>query len=217
MSPSSEYGERGAVLLQRLVPAEIAHALAHQLAQKVARQGAQLLVPPSIGNKPCYELYGYQWPLLVTFLWGMTPRIAELVGRELLPTYCYFRTYQAGDVCRVHSDRPACEHSLSLTLAYADDRPWALAVADHPVDDARRKTDRGDPDFGDEPYSEHPMLPGDGVLYRGYDYRHGRPSGNPNRWSAHLFMHWISRDGPFAEDAFDRQPLLGPVDFRFPG
>nr|WP_218821370.1 hypothetical protein [Sphingomonas laterariae] len=51
------------------------------------------------------------------------------------------------------------------------------------------------------------MQPGDGVLYRGIDLRHGRTQPNPNQWSAHLFLFWVERDGPFAQHAFDAQRL----------
>ena len=216
MSASSAYKAGGADLIEGLLSPEVAVAMAHQISIGIAQGGARWLVPPSIGNKPCYEVSCMEWPVLLTFLWGITPKIEEIAGVRLLPTYSYFRTYQRGDVCRIHADRPACEHSLSLTLAYADNIPWALAVADKPVADDKRQTVRGDDDFGDEAYSDYAMKPGDAVIYRGYDYRHGRTLPNPNRWSAHLFMHWVDRDGPYRDQLFDGKPMIGPVDFRFP-
>ncbi len=217
MSVAETYRSRGASLLEGLFQPEVMSAMASQLAMGVKQSGQQFLAPPSLGNSHCYEVYCYHWPVLLTFLWGLTPKIEEIVGKSLLPTYSYFRTYQHGDVCRVHFDRPACEHSLSLTLAYSDAIAWPLAVALQPVDMERHPTRTGgDPDFGSEPYAELPMAPGDGVLYRGLDHRHGRIRPNPNRWSAHLFMHWVDRHGPHAEQAFDRRPVLGEVDFQFP-
>jgi hypothetical protein len=216
MNASMNYRNASAALLQGLLSPEVAAALAHQISLGVAGEGSGLLVPPSIGNKVCYEVYCFQWPVLLTFLWGLTPKIEEVAGVPLLPTYSYFRTYQHGDICRIHADRPACEHSLSLTLAYADEIPWALAVADTKVSDDKRRTLRGDEDFGAESYREFAMAPGDAVLYRGTDYRHGRLAPNPNRWSAHLFMHWVERDGPHRDQLFDGKPMLGPTDFKFP-
>jgi hypothetical protein len=40
-------------------------------------------------------------------------------------------------------------------------------------------------------------------MYRGVNHRHGRIEPNPNRWSAHLFLHWVDANGPFADQAFD--------------
>ena len=51
------------------------------------------------------------------------------------------------------------------------------------------------------------MRPGDGVLYQGTHHRHGRLTPNPNSWSAHLFLHWIDRNGDYAAEAFDRPAL----------
>jgi hypothetical protein len=56
-------------------------------------------------------------------------------------------------------------------------------------------------------------VPGDAVLYQGVHHHHGRTTPNPNRWSAHLFLHWVERDGAFAGDAFDKQPPPMTVDF----
>ena len=56
---------------------------------------------------------------------------------------------------------------------------------------------------------------GDAVAYRGVDHRHGRTTPNPNRWSAHLFLHWVDPDGPQRGEAFDRKGVPQPVDFTF--
>lgn len=213
---TTSYQDSSAVLLQGLFSPELTAAYATFIGRRVAN-APSARVPPSIGNKICYEVSGAQWPALMTFLWGLTPKIEAATGVQLLPTYCYFRTYQQGDICRVHADRPACEHSLSLTLAYSNGIPWALAVADSKVSDELRHTVRGDEDFGNEQYSEFPMSPGDAVLYRGTEYRHGRLAPNPNRWSAHIFMHWVDRNGPHRDQAFDGERINGQVDYKFPG
>ena len=59
------------------------------------------------------------------------------------------------------------------------------------------------------------MKPGDGVLYQGTHHRHGRTTPNPNGWSAHLFLHWVDRDGPYATFAHDSRPVPPPVNFSF--
>jgi hypothetical protein len=38
---------------------------------------------------------------------------------------------------------------------------------------------------------------------------------NPNRWSAHLFLHWVERDGPYAEHAFEGADPEGAVKVNF--
>ena len=162
--------------------------------------------------QPALEIYGPQYKPMLSFLWGMTPMMSALTQRELLPTFCYFRVYRKGDICRVHSDRPACEHSLSMTLAYSDGVPWALEFASERVNaqgPIEPSFARGAPDAGVM------MAPGDAVLYQGFNYRHGRTTPNPNRWSAHIFMHWVDGEGQFKHQAFDSEPAATRPDFGY--
>ncbi|SEN56792.1 hypothetical protein SAMN05192583_3088 [Sphingomonas gellani] len=202
----ASYHSDGYALLDRLFPPEVLLTFYNRMQADLQRAGKPLGSFTAQGpllRRQAIEVYGYAYPPMLGLLWGLTPRIALATGREVLPTYAYFRAYQQGDVCRVHHDRFACEHSLSLTIAYGDDKPWALSV----------ETQRSEPnasvadDFGGNPYGSMAMKPGDGVLYQGVHHRHGRLEPNPNSWSAHLFLHWVDRNGPYAEHAFDRPAM----------
>jgi hypothetical protein len=193
--------------LPGLIPREVGVAFLARLKADLAGQGLtfdRLLQPSQLLRTPAAEIYSHHYVPLAGFHWGMTPMIAGLIGEDLLPSYAYFRLYRQGDICRVHCDRYACEHSLSLSLAYADDLPWALEVATVRDDKPRQRSDE---QFAPEEQPEATaMLPGDGVLYQGVHHHHARTAPNPNRWSAHLFLHWVSRDGPYGDHAFDGQP-----------
>ncbi|HYE29168.1 MAG TPA: hypothetical protein VEA61_13190 [Allosphingosinicella sp.] len=214
MNVIGRYHDEGYAHLQGLVPAEVAGAFLQSLKQDMgpgsiplSRAGA----PVNLLNRPAFEVYGHHYKPMLHFLWGLTPIVAEVVGRPLLPTYDYLRIYRAGDVCRVHSDRYSCEHSLSLTLGYSDGRVWELEI-----ERARSEPSaRVEPDFGDAPHSAVALEVGDALLYQGVHHRHGRTRPNPNRWSAHLFLHWVDRDGPYSGHAFDGQIKPAPVDFTF--
>ncbi len=211
---AGDYRSDGYRLMQRLVPAEVAKGLLARMKVDFARQKVNLARLHKQGpllSGPAVEIYGYHYPMFVAFHWGLTAAVQDVVGMPLLPTYCYFRIYRQGDICRVHGDRPACEHSLSLTLGYADGEVWPLEVARKPI---AEPYERADPAFTvEEDAVAVPMEPGDGVLYRGVHHHHGRTMPNPNRWSAHLFLHWVERDGRFAHEAFDKQALPDSVEF----
>lgn len=215
MNVEGDYQSNGYATLRGLVPPEVADVFLRRLKRDMesARIPMQQFAQTSeILSKNAVEIYGYQYRPMIQFLWGMTPAIREATGRDLLPTYNYFRLYQRGDICRVHSDRASCEHSLSLTLAYSDGEPWALNIGTERIDDTQPIEDG----FGDKPFASIAMQPGDAVLYKGYDLRHGRVDPNPNRWSAHMFLHWVDRDGPQKHHAFDqREPMDGALDFQF--
>ena len=135
----------------------------------------------------------------------------QLVGRELLPTYDYLRIYREGDVCRVHHDRPSCEHSISLALDYSDGVAWPIEVERQ----ASNPSSRVDENFGESGFASIALEVGDALLYQGVTHRHGRTSANPNGWSAHLFLHWVDAEGPYRDHAFDRRPRPPQVQFEF--
>lgn len=208
------YWDQGYVHLPGLIPAEVARGMLVRMKSDFAGQGIdvnRLSKEGPLLARPAVEIYGYHYPMFAAFHWGLTATVEGLTGKALLPSYCYFRIYRQGDICRVHGDRPACEHSLSLTLGYADGLPWALELARRPIDEPYERADTA---FApDEDMAGVAMAAGDAVLYQGVHHHHGRTTPNPNRWSAHLFLHWVDRDGPFAAEAFDRQQVPGAVEF----
>jgi hypothetical protein len=183
-----------------------------------AAQGVanRFISKPGVNRHASYEFHSSQFPPLLGFHWGMSAIVSEIAQRRLAPSYAFFRAYQAGDVLRVHSDRPSCDHSMSLVLAYSDDLAWPIEVGvDHFEYEDACKIKYAD-DFGTEQYARIRLEPGDALVYRGVNRRHGRTTPNPNRWSAHLFLHWVDLDGPFAEWAFDKRPPPPPGDFTLP-
>lgn len=211
MRIEGDYREQGYATIRGLVPPEVASNLFRQLQIDLATAGKSFETfaqSQPLSRQRTIDISGHFYRPLTTFLWGLTPIIGEITGADLLPSYDYFRIYQKDDVCRVHSDRPSCEHSVSLTLAYSDGVPWPLQVGSTPVT-------REEPcveDFGDEPFTSVEMQPGDAVLYRGIDLRHGRTQPNPNQWSAHLFLFWVERAGKFAQHAFDAERLKSELE-----
>ncbi len=216
MRIEGDYVRDGYALVRGLVPPDVCAAVLHRLKTDIERAGRRLEEMESesaLLRQPTNELYGYHYPPLLMLLWGLTPAMEMLSERTLLPTYDFFRIYRKGDICRVHADRPSCEHSVSLTLAYSDDRPWSLEVGEEPVAPFTTQIENG---FGDTPFSSLEMMPGDAVVYNGITRRHGRVTPNANRWSAHLFCHWVDADGPHAGHAFDgRREQFRPVSFAF--
>ena len=206
MRVEGDYKEDGYTTIRGLIPSEVASLLFKQIQIDLTSAGqsfASYAQTHQLSMQPTVDISGHLYRPLTTFLWGLTPIIGQLTGADLLPSYDYFRLYQKDDICRVHSDRPSCEHSVSLTLAYSDDLPWPLQVGSRRVNAEGPCHD----DFGDEPFCSVEMQPGDAVLYRGIDLRHGRTQPNPNRWSAHVFLFWVERGGQFEQHAFDVQRL----------
>ena len=202
MKVQGDYARLGYAHVERLVSPDVTKVLLQSIWSDLhgAKLPASVVANSKVLNKAAMELHGSTYQPLTSFLWGLTPLASQLAGCDLLPTYCFFRLYQKGDQLKVHADRNACEHSLSLSLGYGDGIPWPFEVG--PAKDGQ--TARPAEDFGDEPFSSIVMNPGDAVLYRGIACRHGRTTPNPNGWSAHLFLHWVDADGPYSDLAFEK-------------
>lgn len=116
------------------------------------------------------------------FLGSLTSRMSALVGRELLPSFSFWRIYRQGDVLNRHKDRNACEVSVTISLMpNREDREiWPIDVTDlHGC-------------------SHSIKLPlGSGLLYQGTEVDHWR---NPLTIPEHyqMFLHYVVTDGPFA-------------------
>lgn len=217
MEIEGDYSKNGYALARRLIPRQVADAFMGVIRRRLLPGGVVPAVPATVSvseilQRNVFEVYSEHFPPMKTFLWGLTPAMEQIVGRTLIPTYDYFRIYRQGDLCHVHRDREACEHSLSLTLAYSDGESWPLELG--------REGEKGPDDiiaadFGSEPMTRLVMKVGDAVAYRGVEHRHGRTTPNPNAWSAHLFLHWVDPEGPHANRAFDGKGIPEPVEFTF--
>lgn len=206
MKVHGDYRANGYALIEGLIPVDVIETFLATMERDLGH--ANLSYEKFARTEPLtrlstVEIPGHAYTPMKAFQWGLTPMVSQLAGRELLPSYDYFRIYQAGDICRLHSDRPSCEHSVSLTLAYSDGIPWPLEIGAERLEgpDLLRE------EFGGEAHASLPMNPGDAVIYEGVRHRHGRTTPNPNRWSAHLFLHFVDRDGPYKSHAFDAERI----------
>ena len=60
----------------------------------------------------------YGCALFDELLIHLIPKLEKVTGLEVLPTYSYTRMYMAGDELKRHTDRPACEISMTLALGH---------------------------------------------------------------------------------------------------
>lgn len=126
----------------------------------------------------------------------LLPHFEKASGRRLYPTYSYARLYAPDDELLIHTDRPACEISATLTLGFEGD-VWAIYMGDE----------------GKQNASRIDMAVGDAVLYRGMDKHHWRERYTEGKWQAQVFLHYVDADGAHAEWKFDKRPALNlPVD-----
>jgi len=131
-------------------------------------------------------------PTFDALLEQLTPHFEKASGKKLYPTYAYARLYNTlGEELKIHTDRPSCEISATLTLGFEGD-VWPIYMGDE------NKTN----------VSKIEMDIGDAVLYRGMDKHHWREPYKEGKWQAQVFLHYVDADGPHAEWKYDKRPRL---------
>jgi hypothetical protein len=161
--------------------AELTAELQRLVAEQKTTQDDQCPVSEAVHGAVAFD------SLLVQLL----PHFEKASGKRLYPTYSYARLYAPGEELAIHTDRPSCEISATLTLGFDGD-VWPIYMGDE----------------GGVNASEIKMDVGDAVLYRGMDKHHWRNKYTEGKWQAQVFLHYVDADGPHKEWKFDKRPGL---------
>jgi len=168
----------GAVHLSALLPKEFCQFFTHVLlcqSERECKKGYEQIpnAKAILDNEVMFET-------LQERLWSTVEKIA---GEELLPTYAYARLYSNGDELKKHSDRPACEISVTIQLGRSHHYAWPIYMGGQRFD----------------------MGEGDAVVYRGCDIDHWREpcNGPEGYYSGQLFLHYVKKNGQYTSHAGD--------------
>jgi len=138
----------------------------------------------------------------------LVPHFEAASGKRLYPTYAYARLYAPGEELKVHTDRPACQISATLTLGFDGD-VWPIYVGDYAEPGTGREitTQQGDKKWLTNE-AEIKMEVGDAVLYYGMDKVHWREPYKEGKWQAQVFLHYVDANGPHAGEKYDKRKKL---------
>ena len=149
------------------------------------------------------SLSRWNYPPYKTSHFTVKKKIEEVLGYDLLKTYFYDRFYFTGQELTRHSDRPACEISVTIQVSSNGKKPWPIWF----------ETKEGKEVFVN-------MKDGDGVIYRGCEREHWR---NPlesrytkpelffrklmkkedDTYHHQIFYHFVDSQGPYVWAAND--------------
>ena len=113
------------------------------------------------------------------------PEISSIVEQLVYPTYTYARYYKNGEVLEKHTDRPACEVSVTLHLG-SDAVDWPIWFTKP----------------NGETVSVN-MKPGQGIVYNGMISEHWRDEYKGDNYSQ-VFLHYVRSQGQYWEEYFDK-------------
>lgn len=169
---------RSPIQVKQIIPLEFCQFFTHVLLRQASIGGKK--GDEQIPNAMAVLDHEIMFETLQERLW---PSIELVVGEELLPTYSYARLYSNGDELLKHSDRPACEVSVTIQLGRSHHYAWPIYMGGVRYDIAE----------------------GDGVIYRGCDIEHWREvcNGPTDYYSGQLFLHYVRKNGVYADQAGD--------------
>ncbi len=136
---------------------------------------------PQVPNTPSQ----YNYLPFLELLCEKTPEISEIIGETVLPTYCYSRVYKSGDVLKKHTDRDACE--ISLTVHLEGDQDWEIYIENTEGEEI--------------PVN---LKQGDALLYLGCKAPHWRNKFNGSFYTQ-VFLHYVRSNGEKSYAYFDKR------------
>lgn len=184
--PADQFAATGVAVIKGLVPQPVAVYLSSVMS--VMHRSGRLT---SDSSQVPGALVVYGDPAFDTLLPLLVTPMSQVVGVGLHPTYSFARTYLRGQELKVHSDRPACQYSVTVHLGASGDEPWPIELTD--LTGAHRSAE---------------LAPGDGLAYLGCELDHWRGP-CPSQWYSQAFLHYV--DGSDPELVFDGRPSLGRV------
>jgi len=128
----------------------------------------------------------YGDPVFESLMISKTKKMSEICEKDLVETYSYWRMYTNDATLKMHSDRPSCEFSVSVMID-SDGTPWPFVAGDNSID----------------------MKPGDAIVYKGCDLKHGRPDPYKGDYHSQVFLHYVDKNGKNKDWIYDSRPSLG--------
>ena len=121
----------------------------------------------------------------------LIPILSNIVGRPLLPTYCYGRIYNQKSILKPHTDRACCQISVSMTVAKESDYIWPFHLIDL---------------HGKEKLLS--LEPGDGLIYMGKLIHWREPADSRVENLSQIFFHYVEDNWPTSQLLNDNESPL---------
>jgi Rps23 Pro-64 3,4-dihydroxylase Tpa1-like proline 4-hydroxylase len=127
----------------------------------------------------------YNYISFLELLCEKTQEVSSILEETVLPTYTYARVYRNKNELKRHTDRDACE--ISLTLHLHGDQPWKIYIKN--------------PEGEEKSVILHP---GDAMLYLGKTAEHWRNEYVGDEYTQ-VFLHYVRSRGECSYAYFDNK------------
>lgn len=178
---NQQFEQNGFLVIKNFITKKRAKDLSGKFIQYCKENPNECCSDPQVPNTPAKHNY---IPFL-ELLCEKNSEISKVLGEFVLPTYSYSRIYKNGDVLKRHTDRDACE--ISLTIHLNGDEQWEIFL-----EDLTGKI------------QSIILNPGDALLYNGCDVFHWRKE-YTGKFYSQVFLHYVKSKGSKNQCYFDRR------------
>jgi len=119
-------------------------------------------------------------PLMNVILDTKLPLVEKESNLKLFPTFSYWRYYVFGATLDKHTDRSACEISITACIKKYNDWPIIIEGKSFELEE------------------------GNALLYAGCDQKHWRPGVYKGEGMAQVFLFYVNQNGPNKDHAYDQ-------------
>ena len=185
----SSFQSMGYKKIEGLVDEKTIRTISQYFENKIHR--GEWLAKSEVSENDASKFGYYADPLIEVMLKQCQPAIEQHTGFLLEPTYSFSRVYQEGEELTPHTDRPSCEISVTINVACTGDTwpIWMQYKGNDPV--------------------KCMLSPGDAVIYKGCEVTHWRRSLPKGQINVQFMLHYVAKNGPYAEYKFDKREALG--------
>ena len=127
----------------------------------------------------------YNDPLMESLMFNKISIMEKESGLKIFPTYSFWRMYTLNADLKKHTDRPACEISVTVMIG-SDGNKWPIYMNG----------------------SELNLEPGDAAIYLGCEIEHWREEFKGD-WHAQTFLHYVDKNGSNKEWVKDKRIIYG--------
>jgi hypothetical protein len=131
-----------------------------------------------VSTKNKHSQMVYSSPIGETLLIYFTSLYSQISGKDLIPTYSFFRKYFKTNDLKKHKDRPSCQYSATIQIDSSEDKSWPIFIEDKDNNEIKCNSKLGSI-----------------VFYKGEEVNHWREK-LEFEYSSHLFLHWVDRADP---------------------
>jgi len=184
----SSFQNQGYTQVKGLIDAQTVKTISQYFENKINR--GEWVGKKQVEAGDASKLSYYADPLIEVMLKQCQPAIEQYTGLELDPTYSFSRVYQEGEELTPHTDRPSCEISVTINVACTGDA-WPIWMQ-----------------YKDNDPVKCMLNPGDAVIYKGCEVTHWRRKLPKSQINVQFMLHYVDKNGPYAEYKFDNRGAL---------